>query len=189
MAGCLPAMMTEWSKDERCGHSGEGTTARRTGRRAGQRAVRSGGEGVVDREGREEEWCAAAGGWRGAPVNHVREAREAGGCDQERQEMDKERVRHEERRERTRWEEMDRGGKKESEGKGRWKAGERRRGSCMPWEEGGKEMTTPRQSLLCIDCRPPEYFTSSRNGSAMQSYTPRCRTEAIQRESRERCGR
>lgn len=50
--------------------------------------------------------------------------------------MDKERVRHEERRERTRWEEMDHGGKKEAEGKGEWKAEERRRGSCMQWKEG-----------------------------------------------------
>lgn len=34
--------------------------------------MRAGGEGVVDREGREEGWWAVVGGWRGEPVNHVK---------------------------------------------------------------------------------------------------------------------
>lgn len=106
------------------------------------------------REEREEEWWAAAGGWRGAPVNHVREAREAGGCDQERQEMDKERVRHEERRERTRWEEMDRGGKKESEGKGPMESrGEEAR--QLHAVGGGREGNDHTQTVTALYRLPP----------------------------------
>lgn len=57
--------------------------------------------------------------------------------------MDKEKVRHEERGERTRCEEMVHGGKEETEGKG---ATESRRKAVY-----GKEMTTPTQALLRID--------------------------------------